>query len=171
MYASLAQRTQTLAIECGRSISRHAVWWVAAIALFVGVTQFVKIGVNVTESLPERVFIIVKGAPVHKGDYAVYRWHGGGPYQAGAEFTKIIAGVSGDRVEERNRAYYVNGQPVGVAKTVSRKGVPLEAGPTGVIPAGQYYMMTPHPDSLDSRYALTGWIQKGEIIGRAYAIF
>jgi conjugal transfer pilin signal peptidase TrbI len=29
----------------------------------------------------------------------------------------------------------------------------------------------PHPDSLDSRYALTGWIAEDQIIGRAYALF
>lgn len=168
---SLLHRTQALAVDCGRVLHRNAIWWVSLVVLVLVVTQFVRLGLNVTESLPDRWFIIIKGAPIQKGNYAAYRWHGGGPYQAGAEFTKIVAGVQGDEVEERNREFFINGRPVGVAKTVSRKGVPLEVGPTGTIPQGQYYMMTPHPDSLDSRYALSGWIREEEIIGRAYALF
>jgi conjugal transfer pilin signal peptidase TrbI len=29
----------------------------------------------------------------------------------------------------------------------------------------------PHPDSLDSRYALTGWVTQAQIIGRAHVLF
>jgi hypothetical protein len=29
----------------------------------------------------------------------------------------------------------------------------------------------PHPDSLDSRYRLTGWIEASQIVGRSYALF
>jgi conjugal transfer pilin signal peptidase TrbI len=50
-------------------------------------------------------------------------------------------------------------------------GLPLELGPTGILPAGRYYVRAPHPDSLDSRYWLTGWISDAQIIGRAYALF
>ena len=39
------------------------------------------------------------------------------------------------------------------------------------LPAGRYYVRAPHPDSLDSRYRLTGWISDAQIIGRAYALF
>ena len=60
---------------------------------------------------------------------------------------------------------------VGTAKAVSRKGLPLDTGPVGVLPPGRYYVRAPHPDSLDSRYALTGWIAEDQIIGRAYALF
>ena len=38
-------------------------------------------------------------------------------------------------------------------------------------PAGRYYVRAPHPDSLDSRYRLTGWVSEEQIIGRAYALF
>jgi conjugal transfer pilin signal peptidase TrbI len=61
--------------------------------------------------------------------------------------------------------------PVGYAKTVSRQGQPLDPGPTGTLPPGHYYVRAPHPDSLDSRYRLTGWIADAQIIGRAYALF
>jgi len=84
---------------------------------------------------------------------------------------KIVAGMPGDTVKERDREFYVNDSPVGSAKPVSRQGTPLEIGPTGVIPPGQYYVKAPHPDSLDSRYRLTGWIPQTQIFGRAYALF
>ena len=41
----------------------------------------------------------------------------------------------------------------------------------GVIPAGHYYVYAPHKDSLDSRYALVGWISEEEIIGRTFSLF
>jgi conjugal transfer pilin signal peptidase TrbI len=31
-------------------------------------------------------------------------------------------------------------------------------------------MAAPHPDSLDSRYALVGWVDEEQIIGRAFQI-
>jgi conjugal transfer pilin signal peptidase TrbI len=71
----------------------------------------------------------------------------------------------------QDRVFHVNGTPVGVAKALSRQGKPLEPGPTGILPAGRYYVRAPHPDSLDSRYRLTGWISESQIIGRAYALF
>ena len=88
-----------------------------------------------------------------------------------AGVVKLVAVVAGDTVTRANRDYFVNGVHVGPAKSVSRQGVPLELGPTGVLPAGHYYVRAPHPDSLDSRYRLTGWVSQTQIIGRAYALF
>lgn len=128
-------------------------------------------GLNASPSLPDRLFLIHKGTLPQRGEYVAFRWPGGGPYPAGVTFVKIVAGMAGDTVTRIDRDYYVNGVPVGTAKTVSRKGLPLEAGTVGVLPAGRYYVRAPHPDSLDSRYALTGWISEDQIIGRAYALF
>ena len=79
--------------------------------------------------------------------------------------------MAGDSVTRADRKFFVNGTLVGQAKAVSRQGVPLDLGPTGVLPAGRYYVRAPHPDSLDSRYRLTGWVSAEQIIGRAYALF
>jgi len=164
-------RSRTLFTECVTIVARHKYAWAATIVLPLLLAQFVSISVNVTESLPQRFFIILKGASVDRGDYAAFRWHGGGPYREGVTFVKIVAGVGGDNVEAANREYRVNGGLVGKAKTHARTGSPLDLGPTGIIPPGSYYMMATHKDSLDSRYALTGWIREEELIGRAYAIF
>ena len=129
------------------------------------------LGLNATTSLPHTLYLIHKGAPAARGHYVAFRWHGGGPYPAGLTFVKILAGMPGDTVSEIDREYFVNGTAAGTAKLLSNAGTPLAAGPTGVIPPGQYYVMARHPDSLDSRYRLSGWIPHESLIGRAYALF
>ena len=129
------------------------------------------IGLNVTPSLPYRLFVIHKGERPARGDFVAFRWPGGGPYAAGATFVKEIAGLPGDVVTRRERSFFVNGVPVGEAKTQSLAGETLEPGPTGIVPADAYYVRAPHPDSLDSRYALLGWVAQSTVIGRAYALF
>ena len=128
-------------------------------------------GLNTSPSLPHTLYLIHKGATAERGDYVAFRWPGGGPYPAGVTFVKIMAGMPGDTVTETDRQYFVNGTPAGTAKRFSRKGAALDPGPTGIIPSGQYYVKAPHPDSLDSRYRLTGWIPQSQIMGRAYALF
>lgn len=128
-------------------------------------------GVNVTASLPYHVFVIAKGEHPARGQYVAFRWPGGGPYPAGVTFVKQIVGAAGDVITQVDRQFFVNGMSVGVAKPLSRSGRPLAPGPTGTLAAGQYYVRAPHPDSLDSRYALLGWISESEMIGRAYVLF
>ena len=158
-----------------RRLSQHLRRWgivylllIVAAALFQAHYAF---GLNVSPSLPQRFFLIHKGELPLRGQYVAFRWPGGGPYPAGVTFVKIIAGMAGDTVTRVDREFFVNGMPVGQAKTTSRQGLPLEPGPTGILPADRYYVRAPHPDSLDSRYRLTGWISDAQIIGRAYALF
>lgn len=129
------------------------------------------IGINSSESLPVRVFLIHKGERPARGQYVAFRWEGGGVHPAGTTFVKILAGVPGDRVTRSERAFFVNGEFVGSAKTHSRAGLPLAPAPAGVIPLGRYFVRAPHPDSLDSRYRMPGLIAQSQVIGRAYALF
>lgn len=149
-------------------------WGLAYLGLLAVATWFhanYALGLNASPSLPQHMFLIHKGELPKRGDYLAFRWLGGGPYAAGVTFVKVVAGMPGDVVTAGDRVFYVNGEPSGMAKTVSRQGEPLRPGPTGTVPAGHYYVSAPHPDSLDSRYALTGWITQSQIIGRAYALF
>ena len=130
-----------------------------------------RLGLNATASLPHTIYLIHKGEAIHRGDFIAFRWHGGGPYPAGVVFIKIAAGVPGDVVSRIDRTYFINGICVGIAKSRARDGQPLALMETGVLKPDEYYVQAPHPDSLDSRYRLTGWISKDRIIGRAYAIF
>lgn len=129
------------------------------------------IGWNVSESLPHHVFVAKKGTVPQRGDLVAFRWHGGGRYPAGSVFVKIAAGVPGDTVERSGRKFFINGSYAGTAKPFSLGGEPLEASEPGRLSDGEYYVMAPNPDSLDSRYKLVGKISQAEIIGKAYAPF
>jgi len=150
-------------------------WWVA-LAVVIGslfvFASFFTIGVNATDSLRAKVFIICKWQHSPKrGDLVAFRWHGGGQYSAGLSFVKYVGGVPGDLIEHRGREVLVDGHYIGLAKTHSRTGEPLVIGPQGVIPVGRIFVSAPHPDSLDSRYMVTGLIPMEAIIGRAIPLF
>jgi len=153
---------------------RHAAPWVLLIGLLLAAWHhYVLIGTNfVTKSLPDHVFVTLKQQRVlDRGDYVTFTWSGGGPYPRGMRFTKIVAGMPGDVVTAEGPNYYINGRLVATAKPVSKTGHPLKPGPVGVIPAGHYFVVATHPDSLDSRYAMTGWVRDEQVIGRAVPLF
>lgn len=153
--------------------------------------QFViRIDVNYTDSLPDHVFITVKGwkTDLKHGDYVTYHFpteNPISPFRKGDHMVKIVGGVAGDQVRmDGNRNFTIvapgtsealanllGGSSMGTAKTISRAGKPLEAGPVGLIPEGAYYVFAPHKDSLDSRYAMVGWVTEKDIIGRTFSLF
>ena len=153
-------------------LRRNWLFWgglVGAILLF---NAFFTLAITVTESLPYRVFVVIKGdLNIKRGDYIAWRWAGGGPYKAGLSFVKQVRGMQGDTVTTEGRDFYVNGEHMSTAKPRTRTGEPLALGPTGVIPANHFYVYAPHKDSLDSRFALTGWIPLERVSGRAIPLF
>lgn len=122
--------------------------------------------INQTESLDHWAFIVDRKAPVARGDF-VYFAPPANPYYRDIGFVKIVAGVPGDVVRREGRVFFVNDRRIGAAKPRSRKGEPLEPGPTGVIPPDRYFVFTPHKDSYDSRYQDIGWIGRDRIVGVA----
>lgn len=148
-------------------------WWLAAtvpVILFQGL--FMLSFSVVTDSLPHRAYLVLKfdREPVRGGYYA-FRFPGAGPYPADAPFVKEFAGVPGDVVHREGRAFFIEGRPVGVAKERAKAGFPLALGPVGPVPPHMYYVHAPHPDSLDSRYAMVGLIARPRVIGRAVPIW
>ncbi len=157
----------------------------------IALSFFFRIDINYTQSLPDHVFITVKGwkSGLKRGDYVAYKFPTEDPYspfRKGDHMVKIIGGVAGDIVAmNSSRGFSVaspgssghlalipgNDATLGVAKTHSKAGKPLSAGPVGEIPLGHYYVFAPHPDSLDSRYAMVGWISESDILGRTFSIF
>ncbi len=128
------------------------------------------ITINQSKSLPGTVFVIYKGKDFKKGDLIAYRWQGGVHYPAGSIFIKRIVGMPGDAVDRVGAEFWVNNQYIGFAKPKSRSGVALKPAQAGVVQKGTYFVATPHPDSLDSRYAITGNVQQSQVLGKAYAI-
>ena len=127
--------------------------------------------INMTTSLPGTLYVIHKGGSFTKGDLVAYRWQGGATYPPGAVFIKRVTGVPGDSVKRIGSTFWAGDRYIGMAKPVSKAGIPLQPANPGVIPPGSYFVSTPSPDSLDSRYAISGNVSESAIIGRAYAIF
>lgn len=157
-------------------LSRRAAVYLWLLVAILAFARYFTLSINVSDSLPGTVFLIQKGTKPMKGDLAAFRYAGGGPYHQGVLFLKRLVGVGGDTVMAHDegdgyRDYFVNGQGVGRSKPKSRDGKPLEPGPTGTIPPHRYYMAGTHRDSLDSRYALVGWVHDDQIVGRAYKVF
>jgi len=126
---------------------------------------------NLTESLPGHFYLHKPGEPFVKGDLVAYRWTGGATYPAGTTFIKRVSGVPGDTVTRVYDDFWVGNDHIGKAKPRSLAGVPLVPAEGGVIPKGEYFLSTPNPNSLDSRYALTGNVKQADIIGKAYEVF
>ena len=163
--------TARFRLRTGTHLRRWGLAYAATLAGALWFHNHYALGLNATHSLPGTLYLIERGVLPQRGDPAAFRWAGGGRYPAGVTFIKVVAGQPGDTVTRDGATYVVAGTVLGQAKPTSRRGEPLEPGPTGTLPEGRYFVFAPHPDSLDSRYALTGWIASEQIIGRARAIF
>lgn len=140
--------------------------WIAQAGFGYEITE------NMTTSLNGHIYLIQKNkVTINKGDLIAFHWRGGASYPAGTTFIKRVMGMQGDIVKQANNNFWVGNKYIGFAKPKSLIGVPLVPASEGVIPEDQYFVATPSPDSLDSRYALCGNVKKVEIIGKAYEIF
>ena len=168
----LLARMTTLLTDMQGHYRRNWMSWITALMVLVTFQSAFKVGVNISDSLPQRAFLVTKfDRQLHRGDYVSFRWHGAGPYAQGMEFLKIVKGVPGDTVVFNGRDVFVNGEYLATAKEFSKQMQALDLGPSGVIPDGKFFVLGQHKDSLDSLYALTGWIDQGAVLGRAYPIF
>lgn len=149
--------------------------------VMVGCIAFGKsyaISINLTESLPGTIFLIEKqpGADLGVGELAAFSYEGKAFYRPGSIFVKIVQGKDGSvvaarEVEQGVYDYFVDGTYTGRTKLFSQTGMPIKRSVTGTIPADCFYMFGTHPDSLDSRYEVVGWVPRSHIIGRAYKVF
>jgi len=170
-FDELTRRVRKLAIDVLHSIWKWRWLWALSIAGLIAFNAFFMLAITISPSLPQYAFLVHKREhSLARGDYVSFIWRGQKYFPSGIPFTKIVLGVPGDVVSLVDREVYINGKPIALAKFRSKHGEPLELGPTGVIPPGMYYVHGTHPDSLDSRYAVTGWIHADQVIGRAYPI-
>lgn len=145
------------------------VLWAMAAQLAFGRSYFVAL--NLTESLPGTIFLVEKDVMPQRFELMAFRWEPNWPYPHGCIFVKKLIGLPGSIVTAEGRNFFVDGNPVGHAKERAKSGESLEIGPVGIIPPRHYYVAGTHPDSLDSRYLLTGWIEQNQIVGKAHRVF
>jgi len=138
---------------------------------YLAFTKVFMLTLNLTDSLPGTIFLIDKRTFPSLGEFVAFRWENDWPYPRGSIFVKRLTGIPGARVTASDRRYFVDGREMGFAKEYSTTGVQLKSGPTGEIPKGHYFVSADHPDSLDSRYALTGWVADDQVLGQAMRLF
>jgi len=137
--------------------------------------------INRSPSLPNWAYFVERGATPVIGDVAFFvppknalvaKHFGSAP----AAFGKVVYAAGGDVIEHRGDQVLVHrttdgvGRPaqlVSVRKPYSARGEVLEAGPSGRVPDGCYYMGSPHKDGFDSRYAAIGFVCDRQIVGVA----
>ena len=86
-------------------------------------------------------------------------------------YLKTVRGVPGTAVAVgEDGTVFLDGEPVGRAKTHALDGRPLAAIAPGIIPPGRFYLHGDHLDSHDSRYAEIGLVPRERILGRAVAM-
>ena len=126
--------------------------------------------INASESLPNWAFFVESGRFPERGDYVVFhpghdplteKYFGKKP----EPFAKIAYGVPGDSIIRSGDVVLVNGEPVAQLKPLTRKGDPLKAGPTGIVPEGCVFAATDHKDGFDSRYSAIGYVCGGRLVG------
>lgn len=133
--------------------------------------HYLGFSVNTTNSLPFKIFITYQKANPSVGDYISFK----APLESGLPtniiITKKILAGPGDLVTKNGQDFFINQKWVAKAKLKSRDGQTLILGPEGKLKDGQYYVGATHPDSLDSRYLVIGWIKREQIITVAHPIF
>lgn len=152
------------------------IWTLAAVRLFLDPRPQLPLLFNLTPSLPHHlVWLRRDGAALQRGDLLVYRFEGEAasdrPGLRGQPFFKVLRGLPGDVVTVSGQTVWLNGQPVGEAKTHAFDGQPLHPIPAGVIPAGHFYVQGTGPDSFDSRYQESGLVRAEQVLGTAVVLF
>lgn len=161
----------------GKALLRHLLkyCWLYALAAvgYLWVQAHYQLAFNLSDSLPNSAFLVVLGEhPDQVGQYVAFEWRRNDFYSRDWTFIKRVSGVPGQTIKvDARRIVSIDDHIIGYAKTVSKHGHPLEVVAPGVIPPGYLFASTPHPDSLDSRYRVTGLIEADRVIGRAYALW
>lgn len=154
-----------------------AIWGLAFVRVFVDPMPRVPVLFNWTASVPYTVALVQYGQrqPLKRGDFIVYTFDGEAkrmyPGLRAQPFFKRIRGIPGDRVTVVDRQVFVNGLPVGFAKTVTFDRRPLDPIAQTVIPPGYFYVQGTHPDSFDSRYRESGLVRADQVIGKVIPLF
>ena len=132
--------------------------------------HFTQLGMNMTPSLPHKLFLTFKGSRVKKGDLVTIAGH---PtrYYPKAHFTKYVQGVSGDRVTTRNRKIYINDAEIGPIHSTTFDGHPLTPLHAQIIPEGRVFIAGDHDRSFDSRYQEFGLVPIHKVVGRAVVLW
>lgn len=155
-----------------RHVARR--WYLYALLALFGVGAAHYVGINLTNSVPERVVWLEYGAQPARGDLIAFRFEAtSGPAAPlnGMRWLKRVKGLPGDRITVSGREVYVNDLLIGTAIERTGRGSPLHPIAAGTIPAGYYFIGGSSHESLDSRYSEVGLVRSEQVLARAHAFF
>lgn len=126
------------------------------------------VGFNVTESLPQTLFLVKEGESFSKGDMIQFAYKADKEkfLPDGSRIIKIVAGIPGDVVRFEGNDFFINNVKFGKAKEISRSGRALTKNVAKTLSEDEYFVFTPHPDSFDSRYIHMGYISNSQVVGK-----
>lgn len=126
--------------------------------------------ISPSDSLQQRVFLLLKGTAVHKGQYAAIQGHSTA-YFSNLLYTKRIYAVAGDRIDVCCGFIWINGRKRLRLLDRTAKGQPLTPLKAQVVPEGYVFAAADHPRSFDSRYQEFGLVAERRLLGRAWGLF
>lgn len=140
------------------------------LVVVLGINAKTSLLINKSESVPGKVFLLIKGKNFVKGDLVGIR-NFDTAYTTSRHLTKKIAGTPGDRIIVKNDMVYINQVPQAQIKHKTKDGFPLTPIKLKVIPQHKYFVVTAHKDSFDSRYQEFGLVGEENIEGKVYLIW
>ena len=132
---------------------------------------------NRTASAPEGLYWL-RDEPFTKGRWVVLSARSGPAQWAQARgfvghdwpLLKQVSGLEGDVICREGTAILINGEPAATALLHDRNGALLPAWDgCRVLEAGEVFLLSPHPSSLDGRYF--GPVDEADILGVAAPFF
>jgi conjugal transfer pilin signal peptidase TrbI len=152
--------------------------------LFLNKTKFM---MNMSESLPHKAFLVLKGIKPMRGDCLTFtlsalqqevlptdpsRASQTQVFKTPVYLTKRVVGVAGDYVRREGDQMWVGDMAVGPLLKETIDGFPLTPlAFEGEIPEGHVFVAGEHERSFDSRYEEMGLVSENCFLGKAVPLF
>lgn len=138
-----------------------------SLSLVVSKTSLV---ISASDSLNDRVYLLIKGAGHSRGDTVLIQGHPTS-YVNGRKFAKRLVGSAGDGIGLRDGWIWVGGSRVGKLNPFTISGRPLTPITQNVVPLGHVFVAGTHAHSFDSRYKEFGLVAEKNIVGRVVKLW
>jgi len=169
--------------------------WGILFVLYFGVSRYYKLQINVTTSMPQKLWLTSIGnRDLQVGDYVVIKFHFINQAPSDYEYVvKQVGGIGGDRIMVKsvnhinqvdmfmfyndrqtnisNWVYVLAGKAYAVYDNLSGKRFEPLTIEDMVIPHGHYFLHGQQQPSFDSRYKSFGLVSESQIYGKTYPIF
>jgi len=126
--------------------------------------------ISKSDSLPHKIYFLVKGNNWKKGDLVAIK-NFITQYTTNQHFTKKIVGIAGDVVTIEGKHILINGVKHAQLKEKTKNHKKLTPIVAQTIPQQYFFVIATHDDSFDSRYQEFGLVRENYIEGKVYPIW